>query len=687
MNDAEKRYLNEVLFRGGEVPICIESDNYPSGFWNEQEKEWQGIAIDVLKEVEKLTGLLFVPVNQIHDDWSVLINMLETGSAALITELGRTDDRQGRFIWPEQPYVSDYYALLSKNDYPDISINEVIYSRVGLIGDTVHDHVFRQWFPHHKAIHEYNTYIEIVEAMEKGTIDLFMANLNLLLWVTNYLERPGFKANLVFNNPHVSYFGFNNNEVLLSSIVSKAQNLVDTKTIGERWTRMVFDYQGKMARAQVPWLAGSLALFMALLVLLLVMLIRKRSEGRRLEIIIHQRTADLEAQTAAAQVASQAKGEFLAHMSHEIRTPLNAIFGMTTIARKYATSEKLISSLDEISTASNHLLGLLNDILDMAKIESGKFALIHEPFSLMEALEEVSEIIKMRLLDKRQQFVAAYKDIPDFTVLGDKLRLKQVLINLLGNSAKFTPEGGRIELRCVLCRTEEKEKFLTFSIIDTGIGMTDEQINKLFTAFEQTDANIAVRFGGTGLGLVISQDLVNQMGGQITVKSKVGEGSVFSFTIGLETTDQEIRSALPEDSAGSIPDLEGKRILLAEDVEINRMILAELLLDTHVEIDEAVDGKEALEKFCASEQGYYDFVFMDVQMPNMDGYEATRKIRQAEQERQAPPVPIFAMTANAYRDDVEKALESGMNGHVAKPIDINVIMRILREHINGIYHN
>jgi signal transduction histidine kinase/DNA-binding NarL/FixJ family response regulator len=426
-----------------------------------------------------------------------------------------------------------------------------------------------------------------------------------------------------------------------------------------------------------------------------------------LEVTVYERTRELEKQTLAAQVASRAKSEFLARMSHEIRTPMNAIIGMTKIARKSTDSKKAQSSLDEIETASSHLLDLLNDILDMSRIESGKLALSRESFSLLKTMEEAANIIAQRCHDKNITFTVNYSGLSPVAVIGDKLRLKQVLINLLGNAVKFTAGGGNIDF--LLEKNGETETGITvaFTVADNGIGMSDEQVSRLFTAFEQADTSIAVRFGGTGLGLAISQNLVGMMGGKISVKSHTGAGSVFSFTLDFEKSGER---ADPRQTAGtSLPDLRGKRILLVEDIEINRIILIELLSDTGLTIDEASDGKDALEKFAALPEGYYDLIFMDVQMPRMDGYEAAGRIRALEKERRQktpehpqgnPPehlkgkplefpketpqehpqgVPIIAMTANAYREDIDRAIESGMNGHLAKPIDLEAVSRVLRE--------
>jgi CheY-like chemotaxis protein len=320
------------------------------------------------------------------------------------------------------------------------------------------------------------------------------------------------------------------------------------------------------------------------------------------------------------------------------------------------------------------LLGILNDVLDMSKIESGKFVLAYEAFALRAAMKEVAHIIAQRCAEKQIEFVTNFADVPDYSVIGDKLRLKQVLINLLGNAVKFTPDGGSIHFLIHIHEDHEKRLRTGFRVTDNGIGMSREQMKNLFTPFEQADSSIAPRFGGTGLGLAISQNLVKQMGGEITVESVINEGSVFEFVLDMKKAAPAQDEQIAADSGTA--DFSGRRILLVEDIHINRVILMELLADTRLEADEAEDGLQAVNRFSLSENGYYDLIFMDVQMPNMDGYEATRQIRALPRD-DAKTVPIIAMTANAYREDIDRALDAGMNGHLAKPIDIGEVIQAL----------
>ena len=678
LTQEERVYLEVHQNPAAIIPIIYEYDNYPASFYNERENAWQGIAVDLIKEIELLTGMTFGNVNNRTDDWATMLTNLEHGRAAIISELRRMPDREEVFLWADQPYQTDYYALISKNDRPEIGLGQVKYLRVGIISGSPYETVFFEIFPTHIEIARYDTFLEAFNALERGDIDLLMGSRNALLSATNFMEKVGFKSNIILNRTYASTFGFNKGQAVLAGIISKAQNLIDTQNISDSWIRKVFDYSGKMARAQVPYLIAFSILMAGILTLALILLQKNRKQGRNLEHLVDMRTSqllerteDLEVQTEMARVASLAKTDFLSRMSHEIRTPLNAIIGMTEIAKKSDAMDKVQHSLGAITAASSHLLGILNDILDMSKIEAGKFVLIEEPFSLRTAMEEVADIINQRCVEKHIDFVKAFDIEHNAGVVGDKLRLKQVLINLLGNAVKFTPECGHITFS-VAAKDDGDNLNIQFGVKDTGIGIPPDRLSKLFVAFEQAHDGISVQYGGTGLGLAISQNLVLKMGGQILVDSAVGEGSLFHFTITLPKAVVEET----EKSSVQIAHFPGKRMLLVEDVEINRIILKELLNETQLQIDEAEDGQRAVEIFEQSPMNYYDIVFMDIQMPNLNGYEATEHIRALER-MDAKRVPIIAMTANAYKEDVDHATQAGMNEHLSKPIDMDKILETL----------
>ena len=524
------------------------------------------------------------------------------------------------------------------------------------------------------------------------------------------------------------------------------------------------------------------------------------------------REKERDAARQAAEQASKAKSDFLANMSHEMRTPMNAIIGMTAIAKNSHELEKKEYCLNKIENASTHLLGVINDILDMSKIEANKFELSPIEFNFEKTLQKVVNVITFRVDEKRQNLsVHIDRNIPKI-LYGDDQRLSQVIANLLSNAVKFTPDGGSVRLDTRLEKKDGDVCVLRISVTDSGIGISAEQQNRLFSSFQQADTSTSRKFGGTGLGLAISKRIVEMMGGSFEIISELGKGASFIFTAQLQEAageleelppvnwehirvlavddDPDIREyfgdiagrlgfgcdtaadgaeALQKIERGGAYDLyfvdwkmpgidgielsrriresggggrsvvimmsavdwntvetdakdagvhsflpkplfpsgiadcisrslgtaeqvsaarteedltghfEGKRILLAEDVDINREIVLALLEPTGLAIDCAENGKQAAELFTRS-PGSYDLIFMDVQMPEMDGYEATRTIR-ASGASGAESVPIIAMTANVFREDIEQCLEAGMNGHVGKPLDLNEVMGVLRRYL------
>ncbi len=380
----------------------------------------------------------------------------------------------------------------------------------------------------------------------------------------------------------------------------------------------------------------------------------------------------------AAESASRAKSQFLSNMSHEIRTPMNAIIGMTRIAKGTTDPKRIEESLDKVEASGAHLLNIINDILDISKIESGKMELFCEDFDLKRMLDTILHVTNVRAEEKKLTLdVRMAPDVPT-ALFGDVTHLSQVILNLLSNAVKFTPAGGHVCLHITQQGITEDDVQLKVAVCDDGIGITPEQQSRLFSAFEQADGSITKRYGGTGLGLVISRKLIQMMGGDILLQSALGKGSTFSFVIPLPFAKGEMtgEDQQAESAQTTYP---GKQVLIAEDIEINREILACMLEPFGVTVTMAQDGQEAVNLF-REHPDKYDLIFMDIQMPVMDGYTATREIRSSGLTR-ASTVPIVAMTANAFAEDVQQALASGMNGHLAKPVDQGEFVKSLHKYL------
>ena len=378
-----------------------------------------------------------------------------------------------------------------------------------------------------------------------------------------------------------------------------------------------------------------------------------------------QENEQLEVRLAAAEEASKAKTFFLSNMSHDIRTPLNAIIGYATLAnREGVTAEEKSGFIDKSEEASRQLLDIVNDVLDMSRIESGKIDLEPTHVNLENCVQEACDLVRVQLENKNIDLSMSC-DISHKWVLCDKVMMDRALMNLLCNAGKFTEENGSVSLRMTELDSSDEKGTYEIRIKDTGIGMSPEFAERLFIPFERERTSTVSRIQGTGLGLAITKSIVDMMGGEITVQTEKGKGTEFTITVDFPLAEPEEEISSGEE----VISFEGMRALLVEDNMINMEIAQMLLEQAGFLIETAENGKIALEMTAASEQGYYDVILMDIQMPVMDGYMATQAIR-ALPDPGLAAIPIIAMTANAFQEDIKKAEEVGMNGHIAKPLDV-----------------
>ena len=385
-----------------------------------------------------------------------------------------------------------------------------------------------------------------------------------------------------------------------------------------------------------------------------------------------------------AENANKAKTDFLSNMSHDIRTPMNAIIGITSLIRHDAGNKaKVIEYADKIDISSQHLLGIINDVLDMSKIEAGKTVFKYSDFSILDFVQELDTIFHSQIYEKKQTLTIIKESIRHEWVNGDQVHLMQIFSNLLSNAIKYTQEGGKIQFLVEECETKSsvyaKYRFL---VSDNGMGMSADFKETIFDPFTRAESSVTNKIQGTGLGMAITRNLVEAMGGTIDVESEPGQGSCFEVLIDLKIAENRtVALAAQEDERdGNI--LQGMRFLCAEDNELNAEILTELLKIEGAECTICENGEEILKAFEQSAPGDYDMILMDIQMPVLNGYEATKAIRRSS-HKLAKTVPIIAMTANAFSEDIQHSLAAGMNAHVSKPVEMKVLEKTIRSIKSG----
>jgi signal transduction histidine kinase/CheY-like chemotaxis protein len=559
--------------------------------------------------------------------------------------------------------------------------------------------LFHTWFPNHPNVIEYDDVNAAFKGLENGEVDILMLKVQHLLMITNYYERPGFKANIIFDYTFSSTFGFNRNEAILCSIIDKAMDIIDKEAISGQWLRKTYDYRSKIIQSQRPWLIGTILLLLVIIVLTFFLYRKNRNIGKRLGILVRQRTAELDisrqelsAALADAEMANQAKSDFLATMSHEIRTPLNAIIGITQIQlQKENLPDEQAAALEKIYASGNNLLGIINDILDMSKIETGKMELNPAEYDVPNLINDAVLLNVVRIGSKPIEFTLDLDENIPSRLYGDELRLKQILNNLLSNAIKYT-ERGQVKLS-IDHFLQSEDVMLRFIVRDTGQGMKSEDRQRLFSEYLRFNAKANRTTEGTGLGLNITKKFVEMMGGAIEVESEYGKGSTFTVTVRQKVVEYAAIGAEVALRLRNFTFTSGKQtaqlnitrepmpygsVLVVDDLDTNLYVAEGMLLPYRLKIETANSGFAAIEKI---ENGKsYDIIFMDHMMPKMDGIETTEKLRGLGYHG-----VIVALTANALVGNDALFSRHSFDGFIPKPIDARHLNTILNKFIRDRY--
>lgn len=669
----EIRFINE----GHTVKIGFYKDTRPLSY-ADKNGEYDGIYIQIMKAVAERSGLSieFCPMER-SVYWK---DLLMAGDIDF-------------YIGPNNVKLSDDEDILLTNSF--MAYNAVIVSRNNFIlsDDETVTMVLtqgRKYWADRTGLKTDLIYCEsakdCLEALEDGGADVTL--LNTIEY--NYLSKNERFSNLIEWDNHryqsgTSLAALSKADPVMFAVINKSLGLVsktERESIINQYMNISYssydlrDYFYKTKN--VIYVA---AIIMVLFVIFVVFISRLRKKSY---LMLEKKNEELQAAIVRAERANQAKTEFLSHMSHDIRTPINGIMGMLSIAENNVEDmERQADCRMKIKTSANHLLSLINDVLDISKLESGDVELSSECFNLREILSSCAVIVDGQASEKNITLTTDFDEpekLPHEYFLGSPLHIKQILINIAGNAVKYNKPMGSVSFGCRELSEDNGIARICFEVADTGIGMEEEYLKHIFEPFTQEDSGARTNYQGSGLGMTITKKLVDKMGGTIQIESKPGEGSRFTVVLPLEITEDPDSD---EENASAEPlDIEGRQVLLVEDNELNQEIAQYILMENGLDVTVAVNGKEAVDLFCQSEPYTYHIIFMDVMMPVMDGYEATRQIRALDRP-DASETPIIAMTANAFAEDVKAAMDAGMNEHMAKPIEPEAIAKVLARWLKG----
>ena len=661
------------------ITVAVPENWYPFYCKETSQKNHVGIMVDILDKIKDFTGLDFSYVYA--KNYSDAVHLVQRGKADIL----------GFFLGDENDAAQLGLALSASY----VSANNIIvrnkacsYPAPGLVGALVESQRFPSGISAEK-IRSYPGIKEALAAVNSGEADfIYGLSSKMEQDISRYHFTNLAPVTLVNDQSAISFALPTPVDPDLLTVLNKAiNNLSESERTVIRNRNLESIGVNEFSLTDFIYANPLQFMFIVMFVLSVLFTALLLAIGARMKATV------IQGNLKRAEAANLAKSEFLSRMSHEIRTPMNGIVGMSTIAmQNIDNTDKIKDCLEKVIMSSKHLLALINDVLDMSKIESGKVELRHESFNFRAFLQDLENLYGEQAKSKGISYETILASDLEVQIIGDSLRLNQVLSNLLSNALKFTPAKGMIKLRVSKTGEDQENVYLRFEVIDTGCGIAEENYDKIFESFEQENVDVTYKYGGTGLGLSIVKRFTGLMGGGIHVTSVQGSGSTFTVDLpfgkikesGKPTRFSDIngRNDLAKDCYAVDYDFKGKRILLVEDNELNREIAEELIGVTGASVESAEDGVQAVEMFKESAEGYYDLILMDVQMPHMDGYEATRCIR-ALGRSDAQKVPIFAMTANAFAEDVQKSREAGMNAHISKPLNIRAVYKQMNRYLQG----
>lgn len=651
------------------VTVVVPESYHPLFCLNSPESVHKGVVPDILDKVSEFTGLTFTYVYA--DTYSDAVRMVEQGKAELLCFFMGTEGesvRQGLTLTSPYAEMNNIVVRNKTSTYP----------ADGLVGAVVEG----QELPAGILAAEVRTYPTIMDALRAvngGEADFIYGLASRLeMDIQRYHFSNLVPVTLVNDRSNLCFAMQRPADNNLLTILNKAINSLSTQDRATILDRNLISIGANQLSLMEFLYANPVAFVVVLTLILLVPAIAAFLIYRT-----RMRAALMQSNLEKAEAENRAKGEFLSRMSHELRTPMNAVVGLTDlISMMEDVPPDVRENLSKLRASSNYMLDLINDILDMSRIDSGKLSLASEPFSLEQMLSEIQLMMEPEA-QRRGLIYTLEKKIVHSDLTGDVVRLRQVLTNLLSNAFKFTPAGGSV----ILWVTEEAKTntaaTFTFRVEDTGVGISSEDQKRIFESFEQVGTSPS-KSQGTGLGLPISSSIVQKMGGEMRVNSQLGQGSEFCFTVTLPLGVVEEQIPDEQDEQPEERLLGGVNILLAEDNDLNAEIAVQLLEIQGAKVWRSADGRQVLEQFSESQPGEFQVILMDIQMPEMNGLEATRAIR-ALTRPDASSIPIVAMTANTFQEDVDAAMEAGMNGFAPKPLDVNYLYRLLSDLLHSTF--